>query len=339
MPRCEIPKDVLDSLPSSVIPVYWDYYQSEEEKYLEMIDNHKAFPGETWFAGGAWSWQGMIPFNKFTLQAMIPALDACKKRKVKNIFFTMWGDDGAECSHFSQLPSLFYLAEYAKGNKDEAKIKKKFKSLIGIDYDDFMKIDLPNEIEPYSGRPRNPSKYMLFSDYFNGFLDYTVKEGLGANFKKIAEKLKEIGKKTRKYGYIFDSAVKLCEVLEIKYELGIRTRKAYQSGDKKTLEALAKNEYVEVEKRIRRYALAFEKQWFTDNKPHGFDVQDHHLGALLQRTDSCRRRLLAYTSGKIDRIDELETEILPYKRKEETTSFNNALMSSTVNLSYMGMNP
>jgi len=339
VPRCEIPKDVLESLPPSVIPVYWDYYQSEEEKYLEMIDNHKPFPRETWFAGGAWSWQGMIPFNKFTLDAMIPALDACKKRKVQNIFFTMWGDDGAECSHFSQLPSLFYLAEYAKGNKDEAKIKKKFKSLIGIDYDDFMKIDIPNELSPYAKRVHNPSKYLLFSDYFNGFLDYTVKEGWGAKFGEFAKELKEIGKKSRKYGYVFDAAVKLCEALEIKAELGVKTRKAYQENDKKALEALAKNEYVEVEKRIRRYALAFEKQWFTDNKPHGFDVQDHRLGALLQRTDACRRRLLAYVSGKIDKIDELEEELLPFRTKDGTTSFNNALKNSTVNLSYHCMLP
>ena len=339
IPRCEIPKEVLDSLPPSVIPVYWDYYRSKEEEYLEMIDNHAAFPKETWFAGGSWCWQGVIPHNKFTLKAMLPALDACKKRKVKNIFFTMWGDDGGECSHFSQLPSLFYLAEYAKGNKDEAKIKKKFKSLIGIDYDDFMKIDIPNELDGWNGAVRNPSKYLVHVDYFNGFLDYTVKEGWGEKYGEFAKELKEIAKKSRKYGYVFDTATKLCEMLEIKTELGVKTRAAYQAGDKAALEALAKNEYVEVEKRIRRYALAFEKQWFTDNKPHGFDVQDHLLGALLQRTDACRRRLLAYVSGKLDKIDELETELLPYRRKGETTNFNNNLCASTVNLSYMGMIP
>lgn len=339
VPRCEIPKEVLDSLPPSVIPVYWDYYRSKEEEYLEMIDNHKQFPKETWFAGGSWCWQGVIPHNKFTLKAMLPALDACKKRKVKNIFFTMWGDDGGECSHFSQLPSLLYLAEYAKGNKDEAKIKKKFKSLIGIDFDDFMKIDIPNEPDGWNGAVRNPSKYLVHIDYFNGFLDYTIKEGWGKKYGEFAKELKEVAKKSRKYGYVFDTAAKLCEMLEIKTELGIKTRRAYQSGDKETLEALAKNEYVEIEKRIRRYALAFEKQWFTDNKPHGFDVQDHLLGALLQRTDACRRRLLAYVSGKLDRIDELETELLPYRRKEETTNFNNNLCASTVNLSYMGMIP
>ena len=34
------------------------------------------------------------------------------------------------------------------------------------------------------------------------------------------------------------------------------------------------------------------------------------LGGLLRRTDSCRRRLLDYTSGKIDEIPELAFELL-----------------------------
>ena len=72
-------------------------------------------------------------------------------------------------------------------------------------------------------------------------------------------------------------------------------------------------------------------QWFTDNKPHGFDIQDQRLGALLRRTDACRRRILAYTAGKIDRIDELEEELLPYKYKERSINYNNAQLGSTAN--------
>ena len=330
IPKCEMPQEVKDALPSSVIPVYWDYYQSDEKIYSDMMDNHKQLSDKTWFAGGAWSWWGMIPFNKFTLQSMIPALDACKKHKIRNVFMTMWGDNGGECSHFSQLPSLFYLAEYAKGNKDEEKIKAKFKRLVGIDFDEFMNIDCPNEVTGYENTPNNPSKYMLYADYFNDFLDYTVKEGAGEKYVEYAEQLRATAKKSRKYGYVFDTAAKLCDVLAIKYELGLRTRKAYEAGDKAELERLAKNEYVKVARLIDVYARAFEKQWFADNKPHGFVVQEQRIGALIRRTDSCRRRILAYTSGKIDRIDELEEALLPYGQKEKSIVFNNARTASNV---------
>ena len=332
IPKCKMPKEVVDALPDSVIPVYWDYYQSDEQTYSDMMSNHRQLSDRTWFAGGAWSWYGMIPYNRFTLESMIPALDACKKNKIRNVFMTMWGDDGAECSHFSQLPSLFYLAEYAKGNRNEEKIKAKFKRLVGIDFDEFMNIDCPNDVVPYEGKPKNPAKYMLYSDYFNGFLDYTVKEGAGEKYREYAKQLHATAKSSRKYGYVFDTAAKLCDVMAIKYELGLKTRRAYEAGDKAELERLAKNEYVQIEKLIKIFGKAFEKQWFADNKPHGFDIQDHRIGALVYRTDACRRRLLDYTSGKIDRIEELDEPLLPFREKEKSTSFNRALPSSSVNI-------
>jgi hypothetical protein len=278
----------------------------------------------------------MIPFNRFTLQSMIPALEACKKHKIRNVFITMWGDDGAECSHYSQLPSLYYLAQYAKGVTDEEKIKAGFSRLVGIDFDEFMNIDCPNDVVPYEGRPRNPSKYMLYSDYFNGYLDHTVSLGAGEKYKEYAHTLYATAKKSRKYGYVFDAAAKLCDVMAIKYDLGVRTRTAYKSGDKALLESLAKNEYTKLEKLIKIYAKAFEKQWLTDNKPHGFDVQDHHLGALIRRTQACRRRILDYVNGKIDRIEELEEALLPYKTKGESIVLSSTLKINTVNLPFFG---
>ena len=336
IPKCEVPKEVIESLPESVIPVYWDYYQTKESIYSDMMENHKQLSKKTWFAGGAWSWYGMIPYNRFTLQSMIPALDACRKHKIKDVIFTMWGDDGAECSHFSQLPSLFYLAEYAKGNTDETKIKEKFKRLCGIDFDEFMEIDCPNDVIEHESRPCNPSKYMLYSDCFNDYLDCTIEAGAGVKYKAFAEKLHATAKKSRRYGYVFDTAAKLCDVLEIKYELGLKTRAAYEAGDKTELKRLAEHEYVLVGKRLSAFAKAFEKQWMTDNKPHGFDVQEMRLGALIYRLNSCRRRILNYVNGNIDSIEELEEELLPFREKGKSFNFNNAPAIATVNLIHHG---
>ena len=227
---------------------------------------------------------------------------------------------------------------------DEEKIKAGFKRLVGIDYDEFELIDCPNEVVPYNtpgeilneGRPVNPSKYMLYSDYFNGFLDYTVREGAGEKYTEFSRALRSTSKKSRKYGYVFDTAAKLSDILAIKYELGVRTRRAYLSGDKETLRSLAENEYARLPKLIDAFGKAFEKQWFKDNKPHGFDVQDHRIGALLRRTDACRRRLLDYVNGRIDSIPELSEELLPYGKAGESTILNKAVLFSTVNVVYQG---
>ena len=151
-------------------------------------------------------------------------------------------------------------------------------------------------------------------------------------YKEYAYQLHATAKKSRKYGYVFDNAVKLCDVMEIKYELGLKTRKAYEAVDKKQFERLAKNEYVKVEKLIRIFGRAFEKQRFTDNKPHDFDIQDHRIGALLYRIDACRLRILDYTSGKIDCIDELDEALLPFRNKGESTRLNRVPFYSSVNI-------
>jgi hypothetical protein len=120
-------------------------------------------------------------------------------------------------------------------------------------------------------------------------------------------------------------------VLEIKYELGLKTRLAYERGDKNELKRLAENDYVEVRKRLLIFIKAFEKQWMKDNKPHGFDVQEMRLGALLYRIDSCRRRILSYVNGKIERIEELDETLLPFRKKNTIFQFNQAPLIATVN--------
>ena len=321
--KTDMPEDIKSSLPSGVSAVYWDYYHINEESYDDMLFNHKQLTRDVWFAGGAWSWSGMVPHNSYTLKTMLPALRSAKKHKVKNVFFTLWGDDGGECSHFSQLPALFYLAEYAKGNTDEELIKAKFKRMFGIDFDDFMKLDLPNRIGGVSGR-ENPSKYMLYCDPFVGYLDYTVKEGAGECYKQYASELYEVAKKSRKYGYLFRTEALLCEVLYLKYELGSRTRRAYKSGDRQELLRLANEDYSRLPALIRSLYKSYRAQWLRENKAFGFEIQDIRLGGLAHRIESCRGRLCDYLNGKIEGIEELEAEILPASAKPEGVpiSFN-----------------
>ena len=308
----EAPKDAKEALPQNVQPVYWDYYSDEQKNYDTMIKMHKQFGNDVWFAGGAWCWAGFAPLNKLSMRLMKKAMMACRDNRVNNVMMTMWGDDGAECPRNALLPALCYIAECAKGNFDEVKIKAKFKRVVGVDFDSFVKADLPNLLtgtEP--NYCESPCKYMLYSDVFSGFLDYTVSAGTGEIYKKYAAELLEVAKKTRKYGYIFKSLSALCHALEIKYELGVKTRAAYKSGDKVELARLAKEEYRELIKRIKVYHGTMEHQWMAENKGYGFEIHSARLGGLCQRLESCAQRLLAYVSGKKDKIEELEEEILP----------------------------
>ena len=53
-----------------------------------------------------------------------------------------------------------------------------------------------------------------------------------------------------------------------------------------------------------------------ENKPFGWEIQDARLGGLMQRLKTCHNRLIAYLRGDLERIEELEEEILPWSGSE-----------------------
>ena len=306
------PSEVKRNLPKNVELVYWDYYHTEKGDYEAMMSAHKLIIDDFWFAGGAWSWGGFAPFNGYTLKAMKAAIKAAKEFDVKNILVTMWGDDGKECSFFSLLPSLYAIKEYSFGNFDETSVKQGFKRLFGIEFDDFTLLDIPNLLPLPHEELETPCKALLYCDPFLGILDDIVTEEGKIPYGEYASKLSAAAKNVGKYGYIFETLAALCSVLELKYDLGVRIRKAYKSADKSIVMQIC-FEIDEITRRVSVFYDKFKSLWFCENKPFGFEIHDARLGGLIMRLNSCKERLKAYADGKIEKIDELEEEIIPYR--------------------------
>ena len=334
VPKQDVPEEYRNAIPENVIPLYWDYNHLKEKEYSDMMEMHYQISDRVWYAGGIWTWVGFMPNNYHSVKSMRLALDACRKTGVRDVMMTMWNGNG-ECSFYAVLPSLFYIAEYAKGNTDEADIKNKFERWFGIGYDDFCTLDHVNFITDNwktASNPRNCSDYMLYSDPFRGYLDYTVKEGGSETYRSVAAKLREVARKTRKYGYVFDMGAKLCDVMELKYELGVKTREAYQKGDKQELRRLANDEYAKLPARIREFSRSFQKKWLKESKPCGLEYYLYSFGGLEDRAQYQRKRLLDYVDGKTDSIDELSWELLPYKQKGQSWWYKN--LQTCIDLCY-----
>lgn len=296
---------------------YWDYYNQDKKVYDANFNTHKILTDDVWFAGGAWSWNGFAPLNDFALRTMRPAMKSVRENGVKNVFITMWGDDGKECSFFSLLPSLFYIRKLADGTEDEQTIKEEFYKTYGISYDAMLTLDLPNYCNGYpKGKFQCPSKVMLYNDCFAGMWDPVVeKEGV-IDYSSHVEKLKSARKEAKEFSYLFDSAISLCKALQLKYDLGVRTRKAYKSGDKKQLKKLS-CEYFETAKRVKKFTDDFRTLWFKENKAFGWEIQEIRLGGLKARIEECGSRLKNYASGRLDRIDELEEEVIALSPEQD----------------------
>lgn len=297
-------------LPQNITLVYWDYYSTDYNNYVRNIHGNQAFDRPVIFAGGAWTWRGFAPDNRYSMETTAPAVKACKDCGVNDMFFTLWGDDGGECSRYGVLPSLLYAAEAAKGNHDMESIKQKFKDIVGMDFESFMLLDKMDIRLGGHDNNHAPSKYLFYNDPFMGLNDYRVsgcENGYYADLKNEIDRLAV----TEKYKPVFSCASAFCDALSVKSDLGIHTRSAYAAGDKMALRQIAETEYLTAIEKISAFHKAYQSFWFDENKPHGFDIQDMRIGGVLQRLKSCRERLLAYCEGAVARIPELEEALLP----------------------------
>ncbi len=295
------------NLPKNVSLAYWDYYSQDYSRYEKMIRTNQAFDRPVLFAGGAWTWKGFTPDNDFSMKTTKVALEACRNNGITDVLMTMWGDDGAECSKWAILPALLYTAEAYRGNTDMASIEEKFAQLTGMQMADFLLLDELNELK---GQHRhNPSKYLLYNDPLMGLNDCRVAAGDGEYYVNLSEKLKQV-KATEPFRLVFDTATALCQLLGDKVELGVKTRQAYLAKDEKALRTLATVTYPRVMDSLEKFYTAFAAQWVSENKPHGLDVQDIRIGGLLWRLKQSAQRLLAYADGALEKIPELEEEIL-----------------------------
>ena len=324
-------EDVKRLIPQDVALAYWDYYHKTQAQYDNMFASHRQLGRELWFAGGAWSWMGFAPMNGYSLATMEPAMKSVRKAGIKNVFITMWGDDGKECSFYALLPALYAIARRACGEENEEEIKAGFRRMFQVDYDDFASLDLPNLRRADMPRTKNENlcKCLFYSDPFTGYfdasLDFTV------DYAGYAEKLRKV-KEKGVYPALFDLEEKLCRFLELKYDLGVRTRRVYRSGDLVALKKLARETYPQAVERLKEFYAAFRALWLAENKPFGLEVHEARMGGLMLRLQSCAERLTAYADGKIHSIDELEQEPLPLC---EDNFLNHNLYTQLVSFSKM----
>ena len=297
-------------IPDNVRLVYWDYYSQDAKKYSQMMAAHNRIKDGCWFAGGLWTWSGFAPHNYFSLNTVKEAFRGIQEQGTKDVFLTFWGDNGGECSPFAMLPSLFYASELAKGNSRLPAIKAAFKEKYGISFDRYLLLDLPDTFESRqeaSHNIYNADKYMLYNDLFMGALDSTAIPGGAEEFARAGRRLARVD--AGEFNYLFKAEKALCDVLSIKYDLGLRTRAAYEKKDLEALKALT-SDYKKLIDRLEIFYKVYREAWMKDKKPQGFDVQDIRLGGLSRRIRHCLERLEAYLAGEITCIEELDEPAL-----------------------------
>ena len=297
--------------------VYWDYYNADQKVYEKMLKVHKQLSDKIVFAGGCWIWNGIAPNYSRSFKCTKTALSTCKKYNVQEVFCTAWLDNGAETPVDAILPGAALFAHMGFHDKfDQTELEEEFRNVTGSCLSEFMKLDKFDSLflgDKVNMESENPSKYLLYQDALLGMFDYHLKNiDASVYYKELAEELKSSAPKCENHREFFEYYYCLAEILAQKSELGIKIKTAYDAQDLSTLKIICEDIIPSVTEKMWKLKELRENLWMEDAKPFGYELIDLRLGGVITRLDSCRRRLQKYIEGKVLKLEELETDRIPY---------------------------
>lgn len=318
------------SVPADISLVYWDYYHHTKQEYLTMIARHRQYGNPLLFAGGSWNWSGPIPDYGKTFDTTEKALAACRETGIREVFCTVWGDDGAESSLLNSLLGLQLYAEHTylpeSGEAPaQQRVFEAFRRCCGGDARDFWALRLFEELPGVpAGNPivATPTKQILYQDVLMGLFDrhFAVQRAHYGSLRDwyLARRadMAEAGRRSPAYKTLFALYECLADVLADKAELGLALRAAYRAHDTAALRACV-GRLQGLAPKYDELTLRWEAVWLSTNKPFGFDVLSTRLGGTRGRLTYAAHRVESYLGGEVSSLPELEQELLFFDGRAE----------------------
>ncbi|MBD3392517.1 MAG: family 20 glycosylhydrolase [Chitinivibrionales bacterium] len=305
-PASKIPADVRRAMPKNMQLVYWDYYHNTPSHYRAMIDAHRKIGYEPLMASGVWTWLRIWYDHATTAANAGACIDACKKTGTRELFFTMWGDDGAYCDFDSAFAGLAFSADRAyaarPGGND---LNKRVENLCGVSCDALCAAGKLNSILDFSG--------ILWDDPLLGIQLHRERANRRSTlikalteYRKVKSILMRAGKKYR--GGNLSHACLLAEFLSRKVETFLRIADAYRKKDKRALAGAARR-IAATRRTLGMLMESYRSMWHERNKPFGLELIQIRLGSQLARYDELASRIGEYRRGSIARIEELDASL------------------------------
>ena len=130
----KVTPEMRSKMPKDVQLVYWDYYHWEEKRYLDMIRIHRDMGFEPVMASMIWT-PARLWYDHGQTRRTVPAcVRAARTAGLKELIFTLWGDDGAYCDFDSALAGLNFAAGEVWGSDSEL-LEKMYAPLVGGNYE------------------------------------------------------------------------------------------------------------------------------------------------------------------------------------------------------------
>eukprot|EP01135_Chromosphaera_perkinsii_P001728 Nk52_evm105s208 gene=Nk52_evmTU105s208 len=344
-------RDKWPLIPEIAELVFWNYYCTHPHAYSVGIDCHLRMnyyddikmPNlsksvndaeisgagnlysrnrQPWMAGGIWTWNRLWSALPFSFAATKACVQACRARNVKNIFMTMWGDDGSECDILSSLPGLQYYADlaYAENieNVKEEHLNRNFLGTCQGGFNDFICASLldgptneksygfdqcmkPIRIDTTIQVPCNLSKWLLWQDPLLGHLDPQLGDSVYAisdHYSFLAETLSDLAKKENlSLNSRLEFPAQVARVLVRKVKIRTDLLQAYRKRDLLSLTRIMKDDLEPLQRDVEHLWLIHRKLWLKTCKPFGLEVLEARYGYLRTRLEGLWLRLSDYINA------------------------------------------
>lgn len=302
-----VPESAIAQIPDVAL-CYWDYYHTDEQFYAGMLEGHRKMGKEVVFAGGIWTWSGILPHVRKTNATMYPALRACLKAGIGTVLATLWGDDGCETDYRLALNQLPIYSEHVWLGEDctRAEVERMGERLTGLSEACF------NAMGAFyaDDDDRRPGKGLFYCDPLypltEGLWDLTgYREGLEEGIKTLERHLDD---SRCEYAWL---AMRIAlEKLNWVNEL----RPAYLRGDKAVVLTMANEKLPAMRELYVKMMSVWREQWESGRKRNGWETICARLGAVIARLDDVQRILLRWADGTIECVEELDETPLPASR-------------------------
>lgn len=302
-----VPESAIAQIPDVAL-CYWDYYHTDEQFYAGMLEGHRKMGKEVVFAGGIWTWSGILPHVRKTNATMYPALRACLKAGIGTVLATLWGDDGCETDYRLALNQLPIYSEHVwlGENCTRAEVERMGERLTGLSEACF------NAMGAFyaDDEDHRPGKGLFYCDPLypltEGLWDLTgYREGLEEGIKTLERHLDD---SRCEYAWL---AMRIAlEKLNWVNEL----RPAYLRGDKAVVLTMANEKLPAMRELYVKMMSVWREQWENGRKRNGWETICARLGAVIARLDDVQRILLRWADGTIECVEELDETPLPASR-------------------------
>lgn len=299
--------------------MYWDYYQSQEEKYADALYKHAQFPAPTVFAGGIWTWIGPAPDYPTTIANTVAGLTACAKAGIPLALATAWGDNGGECNLTAALLGLQLYGELTfRSEYDPQLLAERFRRCCHADAQAFLDLSLLNYMPGMKDNPSDPvnaCKFMLYQDPLVQLFEAdTQGYAMAEHFGSLVTRYARYAVENPEYGLLFDFYTALANALALKCVWHEQAGEAVRSRNREQAAALADGIPATVEA-LNTLRVVWRKLWETTNKPNGFEIIEVRLGGVAARMTTAGEKMRAFALGETETIPELEEPSLITKRR------------------------